>query len=72
MRLNKTFLAIHERIVSYMASLSWVEKYLIATVEEENGEIYDCIYCTILRNAVLFACVGGVVGGVVGYLLGSS
>lgn len=56
---------IHEAIVSYMAKLWIVEHILIAKVKEnENGVVvtYDCIYCTILRNAVIFFALGLLLG----------
>lgn len=64
----KHFLAkVHEYVTNKMAESEFVENFLIAKVEE-NGEIFDCIYCTIIRNAVLFGCVGGIVGFLLGYL----
>lgn len=53
-----------------MANLDFVEKYLIAQVEED-GNIFDCIYCTILRNAVLFTIVGLIIGFILGFILGN-
>lgn len=61
---------LHNKIVSYMANLDFVEKYLIAQVEED-GNIFDCIYCTILRNAVLFTIVGLIIGFILGFILGN-
>lgn len=60
------FMKIHYKIVDLMASSKFVENVLIAKVREADGEIYDCIYCTILRNAVLFA----IIGLIFGYFLG--
>ena len=68
--MNKTLLKIHHKIVAYMATLWIVENILIAKVTED-GETYDCIYCTILRNAVIFAIVGFIFGCFVGYVVGS-
>lgn len=56
---------IHNMITSYMAKLWIVEHILIAKVtEEEDGALvtYDCIYCTILRNAVIFFALGTLLG----------
>lgn len=51
-------------------SESWfVENILIAKVTEDDGTEYDCIYCTIIRNAVLFACIGFIFGLAFGWLL---
>ena len=58
-------MAIHYWIVGIMAKSWIVENLLIVKVREiENGEeiVYDCIYCTILRNAVLFMLIGLIVG----------
>ena len=57
--------AIHEFITSMMAKSWVVENILIAKYKEEteNGvEIFDCIYCTILRNIVIWFTLGLVVG----------
>lgn len=68
MRLPPILQKIHEKVTTLM-SQSWiVENILIAKVTTDDGE-YDCIYCTILRNAVLFACIGFVVGLFFGWLL---
>lgn len=56
---------IHNAITSYMSRLWIVEHILIAKVKEvENGVVvtYDCIYCTILRNAVIFFAIGLLLG----------
>lgn len=52
---------IHYAIVGYMAKLWIVENILIAKAEHD-GELIDCIYCTILRNMVLFLCIGFIIG----------
>ena len=57
---------IHYLIVNAMAKSWIVEHILIAKVREDDGEIYDCIYCTILRNAVLFMIIGLIIGYFVG------
>ena len=59
---------IHYFIVDLMAKSWLVENILIAKVREGDGEIYDCIYCTILRNAVLFT----IIGLIIGYFIGCS
>ena len=60
---------IHYYITMKMSQSDIVNNYLIATVTDENGETYDCTYCTILRNGVLFACIGFIFGLVFGWLL---
>ena len=60
MKLSPFCQKVHNACVEW-ASKRWiVENVLIVKVEEENGEEYDCIYCTIFRNAVLFffICLG--------------
>lgn len=64
-KLSHIFSVIHEFITSKMAESWIVENILIAKVREntENSvEIYDCIYCTILRNIVIWFLLGLVVG----------
>lgn len=56
---------LHSAITSYMSKLWIVEHILIAKVtEEEDGVLvtYDCIYCTILRNALIFFALGVILG----------
>ena len=56
---------LHNAITNYMSKLWIVEHILIAKVtEEEDGALvtYDCIYCTILRNAVIFFMLGLLLG----------
>lgn len=60
---------IHEKVTHKMSKSKFVEHFLIATVEDDNGDIYDCIYCTIIRNALLFGCIGLVSGFIFGWLL---
>ena len=57
-------LKIHHIIVNYIASL-WITEHLLIAKVQEDGESYDCIYCTILRNLV----IGFVFGLIVGYLV---
>lgn len=59
---------IHYFITMKMSRSCIVNNYLIATVTDETGETYDCIYCTILRNSVLFACIGFIFGFLFGWL----
>lgn len=56
---------IHYFITRKMSESSIVNNYLIATITED-GETYDCIYCTILRNSVLFTCIGFTLGFIFG------
>lgn len=60
-------LKIHNKITNTMADMWIVENVLIAKVKED-GETYDCIYCTILRNAVIFV----IIGLILGYFIGCS
>lgn len=56
---------LHNAITNYMSKLWIVEHILIAKVtEEEDGALvtYDCIYCTILRNAIIFFALGAILG----------
>lgn len=69
MKLGKTGMKIHNAIVTRM-SQSWIVNNLLIAQVEQDGEIFDCIYCTIARNAVLFASVGFIIGSFVGFLLG--
>lgn len=59
---------IHYFITEKMSQSDIVNDYLIATVTDETGETYDCIYCTILRNSVLFMCIGFIFGFLFGWL----
>lgn len=69
MRLNPILRKIHEKVTTKMSESWFVENVLIAKVTEDDGTEYDCIYCTILRNAVLFMCIGCIFGVLLGYLL---
>lgn len=60
---------IHYNITAKMSQMWVVNELLIAQVEHENGEKFDCIYCTILRNAVLFTCIGFIFGFLFGWLV---
>ena len=60
---------IHYAITAIMAK-SWIVENLLIAKVEEDGEVFDCIYCTILRNAVLFGSVGFLIGCILGYLVG--
>lgn len=59
----------HYFITEKMSQSDFVNDYLIAAVTDESGETYDCIYCTILRNGVLFACIGFIFGFLFGWLV---
>ena len=59
---------IHYFITEKMSQSDIVNDYLITTVTDDTGETYDCIYCTILRNGVLFACIGFIFGFHFGWL----
>ena len=60
---------IHYFITEKMSQSDIVNDYLIATITDDTGETYDCIYCTILRNSVLFACIGFIFGFLFGWLV---
>jgi len=60
---------IHYFITMKMSGSYIVNNYLIATVTDEQGETYDCIYCTILRNSVLFGSIGFIFGFLFGWLV---
>lgn len=66
MKLPPILRKIHDKVTSAMSKSTFVDKVLIATVTEEDGSTYDCIYCTIIRNALLFGCIGFVLGLLVG------
>lgn len=69
MRLPSILRKIHEKVTTKMSESWFVENVLIAKVTGDDGTEYDCIYCTIIRNAVLFTCIGGIFGLVFGWLL---
>lgn len=69
MKLSPILQKIHEKVTLKMSESWIVENILIAKVTDLDGTEYDCIYCTILRNAVLFMCIGFIVGLIFGYLL---
>ena len=58
-------MAIHYWIITIM-SKNWVVENLLIAKVREDGEEYDCIYCTILRNAVLFTLIGFIIGYFIG------
>lgn len=66
MKLPPALRACHDYITDRMAKSWFVENILIAKITEEDGLDYDCIYCTIIRNAILFSCIGFIIG----YFLG--
>lgn len=69
MRLPPILRKIHEKVTEKMSQSHFVETVLIATVTEDDGMQYDCIYCTILRNAVLFGGIGAILGFLLGVLI---
>lgn len=69
MKLTPILRKIHEKVTTKMSESWFVENVLIAKVIEDDGTEYDCIYCTIARNAVLFGCIGFIFGLVFGWLL---
>lgn len=68
MKLPPILRKIHEKVTKNMSRSWFVENVLIATVNGDDGE-YDCIYCTIVRTALFFACVGFVLGVIIGVFL---
>lgn len=69
MHLSPILRKIHDKVTQRMSESWFVEHILIAEVTDEDGAEYDCIYCTILRTAVLFSCIGLIFGLVIGLLL---
>lgn len=69
MKLNPILQKIHDKVTYLMSESKFVENVLIAKVTDDDGTEYDCIYCTILRNAVLFTCIGFIFGILVGLAL---
>lgn len=66
--MKKVFRAFHDFITQKMSESDFVERFLIAKFTDEDGT-FDCIYCTILRNAVLFGIIGFSFGFLVRWLL---
>ena len=62
--MREFLLKIHHVIVEFMAKL-WITEHILIAKVTENGETYDCIYCTVLRNLVF----GTIIGLFAGYLL---
>lgn len=62
MRLPPFLRRIHDKVTTYMSKSWFVEYILIATVTEDDGTKYDCIYCTIIRNAIIFSIIGLILG----------
>lgn len=60
---------IHESVTAKMADSRFVENVLIAKYRADNGELHDCIYCTIIRVALLFGMLGFLIGLIAGWLL---
>lgn len=66
---NSILAKIHYSLTERMSKSAIVNDYLIATITNEQGETIDCIYCTILRNAVLFVGIGIIFGFLCGRYL---
>lgn len=62
MRLPPPLRKIHDRFVGWASAQRWVNDYLIAWVTEEDGQEVACIYCTIVRNALIFGFIGFILG----------
>lgn len=62
MRLPPQLRKIHDRFVAWAASQRWLNDYLIAWVTEDDGQEVACIYCTIVRVALIFGFIGFIVG----------
>lgn len=69
MRLPSILRKIHDKVTTVMSESRFVEDVLIAKVTEEDGTRYDCIYCTIIRVAVLFGGIGAILGFTIGWSL---
>lgn len=69
MRLPPLLYKVHLAVTGYMAKSWFIENILIATVDTDEGERYDCIYCTIIRCMIIFTLFGGVIGGALVYYL---
>lgn len=69
MKLTGIIQKMHDKVTQKMSESSFVDNVLIATVEDENGVKFDCIYCTIIRNAILFMCIGLISGIFLGALI---
>lgn len=54
-------LKMHRAIVDFLTKL-WITENILIAKTKENGEYYDCIYCTILRNLVIGFLLGLFVG----------
>lgn len=68
MKIKRILQKIHYEVTKKMSESWLVENVLIAKVKED-GEEYDCIYCTILRNMVLFISIGFILGLIFGLML---
>lgn len=69
MKLRDILQKVHETVTMKMHESEFVENYLIAKVTDDDGNVHDCIYCTIIRNALLFGFTGGLIGFLFGLLL---
>lgn len=68
MKLNPILQKVHDFVTNKMHESEFVENFLIAKVTGSDGNEYDCIYCTIIRNALLFGCIGVLLGFFLGRL----
>lgn len=66
MRLPSFLENIHNIVVNYMVKSWIVENLMIAKITAEDNKVYDCIYCTIIRIALIFSLLGGVIGFLLG------
>lgn len=55
---------IHWAVTGWMDKSKFVRNVLVATYTHPDGEEYDCIYCTIIRCALIFGFIGFVLGRV--------
>lgn len=69
MRFKQILSRFHDKVTVAMSKSSFVENVLIAKIRLEDGEKIDCIYCTVLRNALVWGLFGFVIGTVFGNLL---
>lgn len=62
MKLPPILRKIHNKVTLKMSESKFVEDILIAKVTEEDGTVYDCIYCTIIRVSLIFFLLGVGIG----------
>lgn len=55
-----------ERLLNFLADSAWFNVVFVARVQDEDTELwYDCIYCSILRTAVIFFVLGVLLGALI-------